>query len=81
MIDYGIIGRHIDLAVGVLDPQDQCQVWDPPVEPVRMFQKPHDGMYRETEGSWWSARPRVEPPGRFSIQYNWGVQPRYRAGP
>jgi hypothetical protein len=79
MIDYGIIGRHIDLAVGVLDAQGQYQVWDPPVEPMRMFQKLHGGMYRENEGSWWSARLRVEPPGRFSIQYNRDVQPRFAA--
>lgn len=77
MIDYGAIGRHIDIGVGVLDPNNDYQPWDPPLEPKQMFQKLRGGMYRDNEGTWWSARLRVEPPGRFSVQYNWSVQPRF----
>jgi len=77
MVDYGAIGRHIDLAVGVLDPHGTYQLWDPPLEPTRLLQKLRGGMYRADEGTWWSARLRVEPPSRYSIQYNWTVRPGF----
>src|ERR1043165_3113127 len=62
MIDYRVVGRNIDLAVGVLGPNNEFTLWDPPVEAVREFQRLRGGMYRQDEGTWFSARYTVTPP-------------------
>jgi hypothetical protein len=81
MIDFRHIGHIIDVAVGVLDPHGTYQVWDPPNEVWRMFQRLRFGMYREGEGTWFSVRLKVEPPSRFSVVYNWREKPDFPSWP
>nr|WP_042181171.1 hypothetical protein [Kibdelosporangium sp. MJ126-NF4]CEL14858.1 hypothetical protein [Kibdelosporangium sp. MJ126-NF4]CTQ96511.1 hypothetical protein [Kibdelosporangium sp. MJ126-NF4] len=81
MIDYRVVGRNIDIAVGVLGANNEFTLWDPPVEALREFQRLRGGMYRQDEGTWFSARYTVIPPSRFSIQYNWRNQPDFESYP
>jgi hypothetical protein len=77
MIDFNQLGNLIDVAVGVLDPNGTHQVWDPPAEVWRMFQRLRGGMYREGEGTWFGARIKIEPPARFTLRYNWREKPSF----
>ncbi len=81
-IEYRTLGRCVDIAVGVLDPgSDGYRLWEPPLDAMRMFQRLRGGMYREGEGTWFSARFVVSPPGRFSMQYNWQNEPHFDSYP
>ncbi|MEV6897296.1 hypothetical protein [Amycolatopsis sp. NPDC051372] len=77
MIDYRMVGRNVDVAVGVKDPSGTFRPWDPPVDVWKMFQRLRGGMYTEGEGTWFSARFGIEPPSRFTIQYNWRNEPDF----
>jgi hypothetical protein len=81
VLDYRHLGRVIDVAVGALDPTGVYRLWDPPDEVWRMFQRLRGGMYREGEGTWFSARVTVAPPARFSVQYNWNEKPGFPSWP
>jgi hypothetical protein len=76
-IDYRAVGRNIDVAVGLLDANGTRQIWNPPTEVWQAFQRLRGGMYQEGEGTWFSARLIIEPPSRFSIQYNWQNEPAF----
>jgi hypothetical protein len=80
-IDYRVVGRNIDPAVGLLAPDDTYQLWHPPDEAWRMIQRLRGGMYRDGEGAWFSARFIIQPPARFSVQYNWHHEPTFRRYP
>ncbi|GAB2704380.1 hypothetical protein [Nocardia thraciensis] len=81
MIDFRAVGKNIDVAVGVLDPHGTYQLWDPPGEVWRMFQRLRGGMYEQGEGTWFSARFTIDPPSRYSVQYNWTNEPDFRPYP
>lgn len=81
VIDFRGVGRNLDVAVGVTGPDGKERVWDPPAEVWRAFQRLRGGMYAENEGTWFSARYILEPPGRFTIQYNWQNQPNFDPQP
>ncbi|TDD87121.1 hypothetical protein [Actinomadura rubrisoli] len=81
MIDYRHLGRHIDVATGLTGADGAMTVWDPPAEVWRMFQRLRGGMYVENEGTWFSCRYGVEPPGKFRIQYNIRNEPDFPAPP
>lgn len=81
VIDYRNLGRQTDGAVGALDPSGTYQLWEPPAEVWRMFQRLRGGMYRDGEGTWFSARLTVLPPARFSIEYNWAHRPSFPQWP
>ncbi len=80
-IDYRQIGKNIDVAVGLTDSAGTVQVWDPGAETWRMFQRLHGGMYREGEGTWFSARLVIDPSPRFFVKYNWQNEPDIRPYP
>ena len=80
-IDYRVVGKNIDAAVGVLDPDGIYQLWDPPADAWRMFQRLRGGMYQDGEGTWFSARLIIEPPSRFTVQYNWLNEPDFQPYP
>lgn len=77
MIDYRMVGRTVDVAVGVEDTGGTYRRWEPPVDVWKMFQRLRGGMYRDGEGTWFSARFGIEPPARFTIQYNWRNEPDF----
>ncbi|MGW4487020.1 hypothetical protein ACWEOE_24620 [Amycolatopsis sp. NPDC004368] len=77
MIDFRMVGRNVDAAVGVKDPSGTFRPWDPPVDVWKLFQRLRGGMYTEGEGTWFSARFGIEPPSRFTIQYNWRNEPDF----
>lgn len=77
MIDYRMVGRTVDVAVGVEDTGGTYRRWEPPVDVWKMFQRLRGGMYRDGEGTWFSARFGIEPPTRFTIQYNWRNEPDF----
>jgi hypothetical protein len=81
MVDFGAIGRNIDLAVGVYDPNGTNHLWDLPQKPFEMMQRLRMGMYRDDEGTWFSARFTIEQPSRFSVQYNWRNPPSFERYP
>ena len=81
MIDYLHLGRHTDAAVGYLDADDTYQVFDPPAEVWRMFQRLRGGMYREGEGTWFGVRLKIEQPARFTVRYNWNHRPSFETWP
>ncbi|KFU82688.1 hypothetical protein SAMN04489729_6201 [Amycolatopsis lurida] len=81
VLDYRVVGKNIDVAVGVLDPNGTYQVWEPSVETWRMFQRLRGGMYQDGEGTWFSARLVIEPPSRFRVQYNWQNEPDFQPYP
>jgi hypothetical protein len=81
MIDFRAVGRNLDVAVGVTGPDGKERVWDPPAEVWRAFQRLRGGMYTENEGTWFSARYILEPPSRFTIQYNYKNQPDFQPPP
>jgi hypothetical protein len=81
MIDYHHLGKQTDGAVGVLAPNGTYQYWEPPVDVWRMFQRLRGGMYRDGEGTWFSARLKIEPPARFSVEYNWRNRPSFQNWP
>lgn len=77
MIDYRMVGRTVDVAVGVEDTGGTYRRWEPPVDVWKMFQRLRGGMYRDGEGTWFSARFGIEPSARFTIQYNWRNEPDF----
>jgi hypothetical protein len=81
MINYRHLGRVTDAEVGVRDANGTYQLFDPPVEVWRMFQRLRGGMYREGEGTWFSVSLTVEPPSRFSVVYNWREKPGFPSWP
>jgi hypothetical protein len=81
VIDFRAVGRKIDVAVGLTGPDGKERVWDPPAEIWRAFQRLRGGMYTENEGTWFSARYVLVPPGRYNIQYNWQNQPDFQPQP
>ncbi|TDP92796.1 hypothetical protein [Labedaea rhizosphaerae] len=81
VIDYRHLGRNPDVAVGVRGPDGRDRVWDPPTEVWRMFQRLRGGMYRQDEGTWFSARYTLQAPSRFTIQYNWRNEPDFQPYP
>lgn len=81
VIDYRQIGRSPDVAVGVTGPDGRDRVWDPPAEVWRALQRLRGGMYRQDEGTWFSARYELQAPSRFTIQYNWKNEPDFQPYP
>lgn len=81
VIDYRAVGRNIDVAIGFYDAGGVQRLWKPPTDLWRMFQRLRGGMYQVGEGTWFSARYSVEPPGRFRIQYNWRREPAFEPAP
>jgi hypothetical protein len=81
MIDYRVVGRNIDVAVGVRDESGTFQLWDPPPEVWRLFARLRKGMYQEGRGTWFSARLIIDPPPTFSIKYNWENEPDFQPYP
>lgn len=81
MIDYHHLGKHTDGAVGVMDPSGTYRYWNPPAEVWQMFQRLRGGMYREGEGTWFSARLKIEPPYRYTVEYNWRNRPSFQNWP
>jgi hypothetical protein len=81
LIDYRHLGRLTDGAVGALEPSGDYRLWEPPVEVWRMLQRLRGGMYRDGEGTWFSARLTITPPSRFAVQYNWRNKPSFPAWP
>jgi len=81
IVDYHHLGKHTDGVAGVLDPSGTYRYWDPPAKMWQMLQRLRAGMYREGEGTWFSARLVIEPPARFTVQYNWQNRPRFQTWP
>lgn len=81
VIDFRALGRNLDVAVGLSDGQGPTRVWDPPANVWKRFQRLRGGMYRENEGTWFSARYTVTPPSHFAIQYNWTNEPDFQPYP
>ena len=81
IVDYHHLGKHTDGVAGVLVPSGTYQYWDPPAKMWQMLQRLRAGMYREGEGTWFSARLTIEPPSRFTVQYNWRNRPSFQNWP
>jgi hypothetical protein len=81
VIDFRAIGANLDVAVGLRDQDGPHRTWDPPAEVWRRFQRLRGGMYRENEGTWFSARYVVQAPGRYTVQYNWTNEPDFQPYP
>jgi hypothetical protein len=56
-------------------------VFDPPAEVWRMCQRLRGGMYRESEGTWFGMRLKIQPPSRFTVRYNWSLRPSFHTWP
>lgn len=81
IIEYQVIGAHIDVAVGVRSPDGVLQLWNPPAEVWRLFARLRKGMYRDGVGTWFAARFSIDPPDTFSINYNWQNEPAWGSPP
>jgi hypothetical protein len=81
VIDYHHLGKHTDGVAGALDPSGTYRYWNPPPKVWQMLQRLRAGMYREGEGTWFSARLKIEPPYRFTVEYNWRNKPTFQTWP
>jgi hypothetical protein len=77
MIDYSVVGRTSDAGIGVKDPSGQFRHWQPPTEVWRLFARLRKGTYQDGRGVWFGCRLTIDPPTRFTIQYNWDIEPRF----
>ncbi len=80
-IDYRVVGRTIDLATGLRQPDGSYRAWVPPDEPIRQFQRLRGGMYLENEGTWFSMRYILTPPARTNVVYNSTNEPDFNPYP
>ena len=80
-VDYRVVGRNIDLSTGLRQPDGSYRVWTPPDEPIRQFQRLRGGMYIENEGTWFSMRYVLTPPGRWNVVYNTAHEPAFEPYP
>lgn len=76
-----MIGTHSESTTGVKMADGSVQRWPFPQEVWRKFQQLRKGMYSEGLGSWIEFEYIVDPPGRFSIQYNRDQEPQFRQVP
>lgn len=81
VIEYRVLGRHSDARIGIYGPDGSIRKWDPPLEAWHRFQDLRHGMYAEGEGTWFSAQYVLERPDKFSVQYNWDMEPNYNRQP
>jgi hypothetical protein len=81
LIDYHHLGKHTDGVAGALDPGGTYRLWNPPPVVWQMFQRLRGGMYREGEGTWFSARMKIERPARFTVRYSWRERPSFPTWP
>ena len=77
MIDYSVIGRTSDAGIGVTGPDGHVRHWNPPTEVWRLFARLRKGTYEDGRGVWFGCRLTIDPPARFTIQYNRDVEPRF----
>ncbi|MEU0540324.1 hypothetical protein ABZ319_10670 [Nocardia sp. NPDC005978] len=76
-----MIGMHAESDTGVRMPDGSVQSWSFPPEVWRKFQQLRKGMYDEGLGSWIEFEYILDPPGRFTIQYNRDQLPGFSTAP
>ncbi|WP_199433275.1 hypothetical protein [Qaidamihabitans albus] len=81
VMDYLVVGRHVNVAAGVRMADGSTRRWSPPKESARLFSSLRSGMYVEGRGTWYSLELIVDPPATYSVRYNWDDEPGFRSAP
>ncbi|MFD4635948.1 hypothetical protein ACFWN2_01465 [Lentzea sp. NPDC058436] len=76
-----MIGPHSEADTGVKMSDGSVRGWSFPPEVWRKFQQLRKGMYAEGLGSWIEFEYVLDPPGRYSINYNRDEAPKFDEAP
>jgi hypothetical protein len=79
--EYRSAGRHIEVDVFVTGPDGTTRSMRPPMQVVEGLGKLRQGMYRPGRGTWLSAVYSLDPPSRFSVDFEPDIEPRWRRVP
>lgn len=79
--EYRSAGRHVEVDVTVTGPDGTPRPVRPPMEVVELFGRLRAAMYRPGRGTWMSAMYQLDPPSRFSAEFEPDVEPRWRRMP
>ncbi|SER22962.1 hypothetical protein [Lentzea albida] len=81
IMDYMVVGRKVNVGAIARLQDGSTQRFPAPRELAPMLSALRQGMYTPDGGAWYSFRLIVQPPDRFTIQYNWNDQPPFPAPP
>jgi len=71
------VGAHSEMSAGVLMPDGSTRGWSLSPEVWRLFMQLRKGMYTEGTGSWVGFEYIVDPPGKYTITYNFEDEPAF----
>jgi hypothetical protein len=80
-VDYRCAGRHIEVDLCITGPDGHPRPLRPPIEVVNDLGRLRHAMYRPGRGTWLSAVYLIEPPSRFSAEFEPDLEPRWRRTP
>lgn len=81
IMDYMVLGKKVSVGAIAKMRDGSTQRFPAPRELAPMLSALRKGMYTPDGGTWYSFRLIVQPPDRFTIQYNWTEQPPFPALP
>jgi hypothetical protein len=81
VVRSGVVGRYSEMSAGVRMSDGTTRGWAFPPEVWRKFQQLRKGMYADGIGTWVEFEYIVDPPGRFSINYNRDNRPTFDGTP
>ncbi|GAA2816959.1 hypothetical protein [Saccharopolyspora taberi] len=74
-ITFRSVGSYVEMPVQLINLMGQVQPWQPPDEVLGAFAGLRHGMYREGEGTWFSARYHLVHFAKVGVEYNWTDEP------
>jgi hypothetical protein len=80
-LDFRALGTSVETPVSVLNIFGQSVDWRLPDDALPFFLELRAGMYREGQGTWFSARYHLAHPSTYSIEYNWTDEPTWTHRP
>ena len=80
-LDFRATGAYVEAPVSVLNIFGQSVDWTLPEEALPFFLELRAGMYREGDGTWFSARFHLAHPNVYSIEYNRAEEPTWTHRP
>ncbi|MCT2584350.1 hypothetical protein [Actinophytocola gossypii] len=81
ILDYMALGKKVNVGAAVRMADGTTPRVSAPRELAPLFSRLRGGMYVAGRGTWYSFRLIVDPPARYSVQYNWNDQPPYPTPP
>jgi hypothetical protein len=76
-----MLGRHKQCSTRLTRADGGQEYWNAPAEALKRLATLRTGMYADGEGTWFSCRYAVVPPGSYQISYDRQGEPRLRRSP